>query len=76
MHNYISVRELAETVVNAVSEKNLRVIMDSEMNKIEVPEMNGICLDTAKLENLGWKSRIVPGEMIKRTLDFYRGNNL
>jgi nucleoside-diphosphate-sugar epimerase len=75
MHNYISVRELAETVVDAVSEKNLRVVLNPEMNKLEVPEMNGICLDTAKLENLGWTAQIAPYEMVKRTLDFYKGNN-
>jgi nucleoside-diphosphate-sugar epimerase len=76
MYNYISVRKLAETVIDAVPEKNLQVVINSEMNKLEVPEMNGICLDTTKLENLGWTAQIAPFEMIKRTLDFYKGNNL
>jgi len=73
MQNYITVRELAELVVNAVSGRNLRVVVDPDMNKLEVPEMNGICLDTAKLERLGWKAVIPPDEMVRRTIEFYTG---
>jgi nucleoside-diphosphate-sugar epimerase len=37
MHNYISVRELAETVVDAVSENDLQIVVNPEMNNLDVP---------------------------------------
>jgi nucleoside-diphosphate-sugar epimerase len=76
MNNYISVRCLADTVTFTSAEMGLRKpnveIKLDEINKIPVPQMNGICLDTTQLENLGWKQYYSIKDIVTRTLEFYK----
>ena len=68
----VSIKELAETLVNAYPERNLKLVFDipkSDANAGCAPFTLGI-LGSDKLKALGWKPIYSLEEGLKRTVDF------
>ena len=68
----ISVRELAETLVNCFPEKNLRVITEKRLPDsvyMESPVKEMQIINTDKLRGLGWKPHIGIEEGFRRTVE-------
>lgn len=72
----VSIKELAETLVNAYPERNLKLVFDipkSDANAGCAPFTLGI-LGSDKLKALGWKPIYSLEEGLKRTVDYLEAN--
>ena len=68
----VSIRQLAETLIEAVPERNLKLVIDipeADKNSGCAPFTLGI-LNSEKLRNIGWKPHYSLKEGLKRTVDF------
>ena len=69
---YITIRNLAETLVNLYPEKNLRVTFDKKISAGYIPaEKNNSStrIATGKLKNLGWQQKFSIREGFERTIN-------
>lgn len=70
MNNLRSIQDLAAEVVKN-SKKNLQVVFDSSNYIPQHQQFNAICLNTIKLEKLGWRPQVGFEEMVSRTVRYY-----
>lgn len=72
----VSIKELAQEMVNAFPEKNLKLVFDIPENNQEgtAPFTKGI-LDSNKIKKLGWQADNNLHEGIRRTISFLKENN-
>lgn len=67
----ISIRDLAESLTNWFSDKNIQVVYDIQENNNQYVKFKRVRLDTSKLESLGWKPVVSLEEGVKKTVNYF-----
>lgn len=70
---FISIKELADTMVGLFPEKGLKIIIEqrNEVGYLALAQTNFITCDTSKIESLGCKFPISVSDGFKRTVDYF-----
>ena len=68
-HNYSSIREMAELVINAFGNGKSELVIDKTKDIGQYPPDNMLRLDVSKLEELGWMPKYSLKDMYIRMMD-------
>ena len=66
----ISIKQLAELLINISENNNIKIEYDYDKNKISSASLHGL-LDNKKVKELGWSSNIKEKEGFKRTIESF-----